>query len=770
MFQHFFKYPISVFTRGRFVLLSGWPGWLLALLIALSAIALGVFIRIRMNNAAPKLRTWRAGIIWLLQSLVIATILLILWQPAVTVAELSSRQNIIAVILDDSRSMSIADSGSTGTASRETAAIKAMQNGVLTGLQRRFQTRIYRLDTTVARTNALDEIKPDAAATHINDGLKQFATETTDLPIGAIVLLTDGAENTGGRMEESGIDIDTLNALHNRRLPVHTIGFGKEKLGHDIEISNVNVAPRAVVDARISAIISFTQRGYAGNKATLSVRDGDKTLASRDVTLGTDGAVQSETVFFTVGTAGVKNLEFSVEPLANEENKANNTISRPLQVTDAKRRILYVEGEPRWEYKFIRRATDKDQTIQLVSMLRTTENKIYRQGISDPKELEDGFPVRSEDLFKYEGIIIGSVEAGYFTPLQQELLREFVDRRGGGLLFLGGRNALADGGWGGSGVAALFPTFLPNDRSTFHREAATVQLAPAGADSLITHLTDDQATNEERWRKLAYLMDYQDAGTPKPGASVLAEINVGHRKLPLLITENYGHGRTAIMATSGTWRWQMSQPLGDPSHDLFWQQLLRWLVAGSEGHVVATASTDRLADSSAIQIGAHVTDKEYMPAPNTSVTAHFIGPDGINAFVDMSPVQNSPGDFRAEWTATKAGSYLAEITAQTAKTGSSGQNGEEFGRDVVTFQRTDGIAENFHTTQNRGLLEDLAARTGGRYWKPEELAQLPSEISYSEAGISVNDTKELWNMPIVFLALFLLLFSEWFLRRKWGVI
>src|SRR5215469_11713400 len=625
MFQHFFKYPISVFTRGRFVLLSGWPGWLLALLIALSAIALGVFIRIRMNNAAPKLRTWRAGIIWLLQSLVIATILLILWQPAVTVAELSSRQNIIAVILDDSRSMSIADSGSTGTASRETAAIKAMQNGVLTGLQRRFQTRIYRLDTTVARTNALDEIKPDAAATHINDGLKQIATETTDLPIGAIVLLTDGAENTGGRMEESGIDIDTLNALHNRRLPVHTIGFGKEKLGHDIEISNVNVAPRAVVDARISAIISFTQRGYAGNKATLSVRDGDKTLASRDVTLGTDGAVQSETVFFTVGTAGVKNLEFSVEPLANEENKANNTISRPLQVTDAKRRILYVEGEPRWEYKFIRRATDKDQTIQLVSMLRTTENKIYRQGISDPKELEDGFPVRSEDLFKYEGIIIGSVEAGYFTPLQQELLREFVDRRGGGLLFLGGRFALGDGGWGGSSLVDLLPTFLPNDRSTFHREAATVQLAPAGADSLITHLTDDQATNEERWRKLAYLMDYQDAGTPKPGASVLAEINVGHRKLPLLITENYGHGRTAIMATSGTWRWQMSQPLGDPSHDLFWQQLLRWLVADSQGHVVATASSETLMDSGAIRIMAHVSNGAYLPAPDAKVTAHFIG-------------------------------------------------------------------------------------------------------------------------------------------------
>ena len=109
-----------------------------------------------------------------------------------------------------------------------------------------------------------------------------------------------------------------------------------------------------------------------------------------------------------------------------------------------------MEGEPRWEYKFIRRAEAEDKGVQIVSMLRTTENKIYRQGIADPSELADGFPTKAEDLFKYQAIIIGSVEAGYFTPAQQELLREFVDKRGGGLLFLGGRFSLGDGGWASS--------------------------------------------------------------------------------------------------------------------------------------------------------------------------------------------------------------------------------------------------------------------------------------------------------------------------------
>ncbi len=93
----------------------------------------------------------------------------------------------------------------------------------------------------------------------------------------------------------------------------------------------------------------------------------------------------------------------------------NSNITRLLNVSSDKRRVLYVEGEPRWEYKFIRRAEDDDHVVQVVSMLRTTENKIYRQGISDPKELEDGFPTRPEDLFQYQAIVIGSVEAGYFT-------------------------------------------------------------------------------------------------------------------------------------------------------------------------------------------------------------------------------------------------------------------------------------------------------------------------------------------------------------------
>jgi hypothetical protein len=257
-------------------------------------------------------------------------------------------------------------------------------------------------------------------------------------------------------------------------------------------------------------------------------------------------------------------------------------------------------------------------------------------------------------------------------------------------------------------------------------------------------------------------MDYQEAGTPKPGAIVLAQMNAANQKLPLLITQNYGRGRTAVMATGGTWRWQMSQPLGDPTHEEFWQQLLRWLVMDTPGRVVTSVPSQILFDDGHIRFSADVRNKEYLPAADARVEAHILGSGGSAVRIEMSPDANTPGTFHADWNADKPGSYLTEVTATRGTA--------DLGRDVLTFARMDGVAENFHTEQNRELLEKLASQTGGRYWKPQDLSRLPNEISYSEAGITGRDTKDLWNMPAVFILILLLRSSEWLLRRKWGVV
>jgi uncharacterized membrane protein len=753
MFELLFKYPVAVFSKGRFALLGSWPKWILCVFVLAALAGLGWLTYSRLRRSSHSLKTWQAGIIWLLESLSVCLLLLLLWRPAMVVAELKPQQNIVAILIDDSRSMGIRD----GSDSREQEAAAALKSGLLARLQEKFQTRLYRLDSHLTRISRVEDItEPTAPATHIGDSLKQLVAETSDLPIGAIVLLSDGSDNSGG------IDLETISALRNRRLPVHTIGFGEEAISPDVEMSDAIVSPRALAQSRLSATVSFHQSGYAGQKGTLSATEGDRTLASRQITFAEDGKIQTEKLLFNAGAAGSKAIQFSIEPLPGEKNRLNNSITRLLNVNAEKRTVLYVEGEPRWEYKFVRRAEDDDRLVQIVSMLRTTENKIYRQGISDPNELADGFPTRAEDLFGYQGIIIGSVEAGYFTPAQQDLIREFVDRRGGGLLWLAGHSSLADGVWGGSNLVDLLPVVLPNKKNTFHRAPATAELTLIGADSMICRLVDDPQANVERWKKLPYLMDYQEAGTPKPGAAVLAEMTAGGHKLPMLITENYGRGRTAVLATSGTWRWQMSQPLGDTTHDMFWRQLLRWLVWDTPGRVVASASSQMLFDDGHIRLFADVRDTSYNPAPGAQVQAHVIGPDGITAMVDMVPVPDQPGSFQADWNADKPGAYVAEVKGE--------DQGKELGRDVVNFQRTDGVAENFHAEQNRNLLERLSAQTGGRYWQPQEISKLAEQIPYSEAGISMSETKELWNLPAVFLALVLLRAAEWMLRRRWGIV
>lgn len=752
MFEFLFKYPATAFSKGKLVFAGSWPGWALAVAIAIAAAAIAFLVWRRRGALGQPLR---AAAIWALQTAMIAVLLLMLWEPALSISALKPQQNIVAVVIDDSQSMGLTESDGT----RRDEAVRALQGGLLQSFRERFQVRLYRLGDTVDRIEKPEQLTATANATRIGDGLKQVVSESSTLPVGAIVLLSDGADNSGG------IDLETINEIRRHQIPVHTVGFGREQFAHDVELSDMQAPAKALPDSRVLAAITVRQHGYSGQRARLVLRDGGKVLASQDITFRSDGVQQTESVLFNSGEAGARNLEASIEPLPNEENLKNNRLVRVMNVDPRRPRILYVEGEPRWEYKFIHRAIAyEDPSLRMVTILRTTQNKIYRQGTETPDELKDGFPTKVEDLFAFDGLIIGSVEANWFTDTQQELIKEFVDRRGGGVLFLGGRFGLSDGGYKQPPFDEILPVTLPSSKMTYYPQTpAYVELTGAGRDSLICRLDDNPDANVQRWKKLPYLMNYQDAGTPKRGALVLAEALPSSKgQLPLLIIQNYGRGRTAVFATGGSWRWQMQQPVGDKSHEMFWQQLLRWVVTGTPGHVVASTPKSLLADDKHVRLRAEVRDKTYLPSGDAHVEAHILGPNNLSTTVELRPDPSEAGVFAADWSADKEGSYLAEVVAR--------RGDEEIGRDVLTFRREDGVAENFHAEQNRELLEKLAQQTGGQYWRPDQTKKLGAEISYSEAGITVREMRDLWNMPVLFFALLLLRSGEWLLRRKWGVI
>jgi uncharacterized membrane protein len=747
MFEILFKYPISLFQKGHFVFLTPWPLWLMAAGILVAAGML--FWHIHRNHGM--LSGARPIAIWLLETAMAALLLFVLWHPALSVATLKPQQNVIAVLVDNSRTMGIADSSGT----REAAAATVVKS-LLPSLADRFQVRLYEFGKEPERIQDANQLTAAAPATRIGDTLESLLAESSSLPLGAVVLLSDGADNAGG------IDLQTISAIRRQRIPVHTVGFGREHPQRDVEIADAIVPARALPQSKLTAEVTLQSYGLSGAKAKLSVRDGGKALASKEIDLKPDGVLQTESLVFDCGTAGTKTLEIGIDPIAGEENALNNKVTRLVNVEKAKPRILYIEGEPRWEYKFIRRALDDYPNIEIASMLRTTQNKIYRQGTTE-KELEDGFPAKAEDLFVYQGLIIGTVEASYFTATQQTLIHDFVDRRGGGVLFLGGRASLSDGGYQQSPLADLMPVALPANNGTFHRDFSGQELTAAGAQSIICRLDDDPARNLERWKKMPQLANYQDVGDPKPGATVLLNVvPAGHRPSPLLITENFGHGRTALFATGGSWRWKMWTDHADKTQPMFWQQMFRYLVTDTPGPVTATTPKSVLADDARVPIRVEVRDKEYKPVTNANVQARFLGPGGSTATVQLAPQPMEEGVYTAEWSAEKPGSYVAEILA--------GRDQEALGSDVLSFRREDGVAENFHTSQNRELLEKLSQQTGGRYYTPADASKLSKEISYSEAGITTRETRDLWDLPVVFLLLISIRAAEWLLRRKWGVV
>ena len=199
----------------------------------------------------------------------------------------------------------------------------------------------------------------------------------------------------------------------------------------------------------------------------MKIYDGDELLATEPVALQANTTTTTAWIDVELRDAGHHRLQVSVESDSEEPERRNNHRAALVKVEDQQFRVLYFEGEPRWEYKFLRRALETEEDIKLVSLLRVSPNKFYRQGLESPQQLENGFPTTRSELFAYDALIIGSVEAASFSAEQLDIVRAFVSERGGSLLMLAGPNGLGNGGWGQSSIADLLPARLAEFASGF---------------------------------------------------------------------------------------------------------------------------------------------------------------------------------------------------------------------------------------------------------------------------------------------------------------
>jgi uncharacterized membrane protein len=572
-------------------------------------------------------------------------------------------------------------------------------------------------------------------------------------PLAGVILFSDGAENGDTLSEERLAEIASYG------VPVHTVGLGPERVTDDLELERVEVAGSAPAGSTIDAQVSIRHNG--ASQARLRVYDRDSLVAARDVKLRPDAPTTQISLDVPAGQAGTHELRFVLDPLEGERNVINNSRTQVVNVPAVRRGILYVEGEPRWEYKFLRRAVDHDRALRVASVVRTTPNKQYRQGVNSPDELVEGFPSDAAELFGYDAVIIGSYEAAGLRAEQHRMLKEFVDKRGGTVLMLAGRYGLSAGGWQNAPLAQTLPVQLTGRQPTqFVQRPGQAVLTMYGAESPIPRLDIDPRKNLERWKNLPPLADYQSLGRLKPGAIVLLEANGEGGRAPLLMWQHYGRGAAYVLATASTLRWQMRMPSDDQSHEMFWRQLLHAISSTAPARVTVNGERSVYEDERTVRLEAEVRDERFEPISDATVELQ-VAPERDAPFTQiMQPSGQSDGRYTATIDAASAGLYRIEMTARAGD--------KQVGSAVTHVLRNDGVAEHFATYQHRDLLERIAKVTGGRYWPLRELDGLAGAIPYSKAGIVERQTLDLWNLPIVFLVLLALKLGEWLLRLRWG--
>ncbi len=750
MFEALFTHPLWAYRTGTFAFASQWPLWLLGALLTLAVAVIVFTLWRRQRQARHKLSAAQLTLLGSLQTVFIALVLCLLWRPVLNVERVRDRENVLGVVLDASASMAYGEQEQ----SRLQQAVAALRGEPLDALQKVFDVQLYSFAHEAQPIPTLESVPPPGTQTRIGDSLVQVLQTAGSTPLAGIVLLSDGAENGDSLSEER------LTEIASYGVPIHTVGLGPETNPTDLEIERVDIASSAPAEATVDAQVGIRHDGAA--KTRLRVYDRDKLVVARDLNLPAEATTTTVNFEVPAGAPGTHELRFVLDPIEGERNVVNNERSHVMDVAAGKRSILYVEGEPRWEYKFLRRAADTDRALRLVSLVRTTPNKHFRQGVTSAAELQDGFPSSAAALFAYDAVIIGSYEATTLNQDQHRLLKEFVDKRGGSVLLLAGRKGLSAGGWFDTPLAQTLPTHLPSRQqgSLFVQRNGKAQPTLYGVEYAITRLDVDARRNADAWKTLPPLADFQDLGRPKPGAVVLLEAVGDAVREPLLVWQRYGRGATYLLGTSSTMRWQMQLPPEDQRHEMFWRQFLHALADTTPNRATLASARTVYNDERSMALEAEIHDEQFEPISDAEVQL-LVAPERDAPFtVTMRPSGNGDGRYVARVDAPSTGLYRIDMSAK--------RHDRPVASATTHVRRTDGVVEHFATRQNRPVLERLAAMTGGRYWPVDDLQGLAAAIPFSKAGIVERHTLDLWNLPIIFLALLMLKLGEWLLRLWWG--
>ncbi len=751
IWQFLFKYPPLVFEKGRIVFLSPLPDWLLGVAVVIAVAAGASYVMRSRTLGIPD----RVGLLALRGALLVL-LLALLFRPTLQVPVAVPQENYLGILVDDSRSMLVADGSAP---SRGDEIIASLNTQLLETLSEHFRLRLFRFSGDASRMETIGDLTFTGGETRIGRALDQARNELAGVPIAGLVVVSDGADQSEAELNE------TLISLRTASVPVYSVGVGREQFQRDIEIRRV-ASPRTVLRGTSTVVdIVIAQNGYAGQTVPLIVEDEGRVVNSQEIVLPADGTPATVRVHFTAEDAGWRRFRFRVPLQTGELVTANNDREAMIDVRDGRQKILYFEGEPRFEVKFMRRAVADDEELQLVVLQRTAENKFLRLDVDDGEELEGGFPITREELFQYRALIIGSVEASFFSREQLRMITEFVNERGGSVLFLGGKRSFTEGGYAGTPIADLMPIEMNSSPDPSYYRELTVAPTRAGQTHAALQLDADPAESARMWSELPPLSTFNQLTRLKPGATALllgSGPGVSEGQI-VLASQRFGRGLALALPVQDTWLWQMHAdiPLEDMTHEVLWRQIMRWMVNEVPDQLMITTSAEPAALSQTVQLQADLRDKDFFRINDANVTATIEAPDGSIADVPLRWTNRNDGEYSGAFIPSTTGLHRVRVQAVR-------------GEDLVASASLalDAVEDNgeFFSAQMRApLLRRIAEETGGRFYALSDIGRLPSEVGYSGSGITRVESYDLWDMPIIFLLIVGLVGGEWAFRRYRGL-
>jgi uncharacterized membrane protein len=754
-FEFLFKYRPLVLAKGRLVFDA--PGPVVAVAAALAV--LGILALFTYRRVGARTGPADRRVLSAVRAAIVTVLAVCLLRPALLVTTAVPQRNVVGILLDDSQSMQIADDGTTSRGSTLQREFRSAASPVLSGLEERFQLRVFRFARGASRIATGDSLAFRGTRSDLAAALDDARRDLAALPLAALILVTDGADNADSALTGS------LLSLQAAGIPVHTVGLGRERFPMDLELGRVEAPRFALRGSSVLVEALVRQQGAGADSADLIVEEGGQILAATRFRLPGDGQAASVRMPVPLSRIGSLQLVTRVSGLPGETVARNNTRHALVSVVDREERILYFEGEPRPEFAFLRRAVAEDSNLVVVGLQRTAESKFLRLGVADSLDLAGGFPTGREELFRYRGLILGSVEAAAFTVEQLRMIQDFAGRRGGGVLFLGGRRAFGEGGYRNTPIEELLPVTIDIPPDTGYLRTLDVTVTPSGRTHPAARLAPSEAGSAQLWDSLPPVTTVNPIGSLKPGATALlsGSDTAGGGAQAVLSYHRYGRGKAAALAVQDAWLWRMHAEvaLDDSRYQTFVRQLLRWLVGDVPERVSLSALTDEVGPGEPVSLEVEVRDAAHLPVNGATVSARVTSPSGTVTTVPLDWAIGTDGRYRAAFPALEEGEYRIEPQAISG--------GDTLAAEPAYVRAGDVGREFFGAELRAATLRRIARETGGQYYTAETVSGLPRDIVYTEKGITRTEHLDLWDMPFIFLLLIGLLTAEWSLRRSRGL-